>query len=316
MIAVVPVPPIVSYAQNREDVVLWRALSDVAAGRYVEIGANHPTTFSVTKAFYDHGWSGITVEPIEEYVLLHRTERPRDTQVRAAVVDQPVDEVTLYQIDSTGLSTTRQEYSTVHEAHGWTPHAETVPGFTLDQILDDQQWREHPTHFMVVDVEGAEADVLAGVDLRAWRPWVVIVESTAPLSTTQTHHEWESMLLDAGYVFCMFDGVSRFYVAQEHVEQLGAALSYPACALDPFIDDRLRTTELDRDAALEQVVHWRTVALTQWADAIAAAAGRGQGGDEAEQLRREILAIQQTLSWRVTKPLRSARLMASRVLGR
>src|SRR5665647_1684669 len=48
MIANVPHDPIVSFAQNREDVVLWRALGGVTAGRYVEIGANHPTTFSLS----------------------------------------------------------------------------------------------------------------------------------------------------------------------------------------------------------------------------------------------------------------------------
>ncbi len=309
MIAVVPVDHIVSYAQNREDVVLWRALADVTPGRYVEIGANHPTTYSATKAFYEHGWSGITVEPIEEYVLLHRAERPRDTQVRAAVVAEPVDEVTLYQIDSTGLSTTRQEHSSVHQTHGWTPHAETVPGRTLDQVLDEQAWRDHPTHFMVVDVAGAEAEVLAGVDLRAWRPWVVVVESTAPLSTTPTHGEWEALLLDAGYVFRLFDGVSRFYVAAEHDERIGAALSYPACALDPFVDDRLRTVQMDRDQTLEDLRRWRAEALQHWAPV--GESGGGPSDDQALALARaEIAALRSSTSWRVTRPLRavSARL--------
>lgn len=316
MIADVPVQPIISYAQNREDVVLWRALSEVVGGRYVEIGANEPTTFSVTKAFYDHGWSGITVEPIEEYVRQHRQERPRDTQVRAAVVATPVDEVTLYQIDDTGLSTTRAEYSTAHQAHGWTAHAERVPGRTLDQILDDAQWRDGATHFLLIDVEGAEADVLAGVDLHRWRPWIVIVESTAPLSTTPTHHEWEAVLLDAEYRFCMFDGVSRFYVAAEHADSLAALLSYPACALDPFIDDRLRTTEQDRDAALEEAAHWHTLALTEWAEALAAAAGRSQRGDEVERLQHELHAMRQTTSWRVTKPLRAVKTLVMRFQNR
>jgi len=316
MIADVPHDPIVSFAQNREDVVLWRALGGVTAGRYVEIGANHPTTFSVTRAFYDHGWSGITVEPIGEFVDMHRSERPRDAQVQAAVVARPQEFVTLFQIDGTGLSTTREEYSTVHQSHGWSPHATTVPAFTLDQILDAEQWRTHDTHFMVIDVEGAEAEVLTGVDLTEWRPWVVVVESTEPLSATPTHQEWESILTDADYEFCMFDGVSRFYVAGEHAELLREHLAYPACALDPFIDDRLRTTELDRDAAGTQVVHWRTIALTQWADALAEALERSRGGDEAERLRRELEAMRQTLSWRITWPLRFVRLMAGRVRSR
>jgi hypothetical protein len=114
----------------------------------------------------------------------------------------------------------------------------------------------------------------------------------------------------------MFDGVSRFYVAVERAQLLREHLAYPACALDPFIDDRLRTTEQDRDAASTQVVHWRTIALTQWADALAEALERSRGGDEAERLRRELEAIQHTLSWRITGPLRSVRLMLGRIRSR
>ena len=41
----------VSYAQNMEDVMLWRALKDVDQGFYVDVGANDPNVHSVTKAF-------------------------------------------------------------------------------------------------------------------------------------------------------------------------------------------------------------------------------------------------------------------------
>src|SRR5664279_1896466 len=55
--------PFVSYAQNGEDVVLFRALGAVEGGRYVDVGANDPIFESVTYAFYLRGWSGITIDP-------------------------------------------------------------------------------------------------------------------------------------------------------------------------------------------------------------------------------------------------------------
>ena len=69
---------LISYAQNGEDVVLWRALSDVESGNYLDIGANDPQLFSVTRSFYDRGWSGLCVEPQAELVEKFRAERPRD----------------------------------------------------------------------------------------------------------------------------------------------------------------------------------------------------------------------------------------------
>ena len=44
---------IVSYAQNFEDVMLWRALGQVENGVYIDIGAQHPLIDSVSKAFYE-----------------------------------------------------------------------------------------------------------------------------------------------------------------------------------------------------------------------------------------------------------------------
>lgn len=53
----------ISYAQNYEDVMLWRALKHIANGFYIDVGAAWPDKHSVTKAFYDRGWRGINIEP-------------------------------------------------------------------------------------------------------------------------------------------------------------------------------------------------------------------------------------------------------------
>lgn len=85
-----------------------------------------------------------------------------------------------------------------------------------------------------VDVEGAEADVLASADLRRWRPRAVVVEATVPLSSAPSHAEWEPSLLDAGYVLCLFDGLNRWY-GREDESALCAARSVPANTLDRWI---------------------------------------------------------------------------------
>ena len=55
--------PINSYAQNFEDVMLFRALGHVKKGFYLDIGAGEPEIDSVTKLFYSLGWTGVNVEP-------------------------------------------------------------------------------------------------------------------------------------------------------------------------------------------------------------------------------------------------------------
>ena len=306
----------VSYAQNGEDVVLWRALQGVTDGCYIEVGANDPTEFSVSRAFYDRGWSGLCIEPLPTLVDAFRAARPRDTVVQAAVLDTDQPTVVLHAVDGTGLSTTVDAIGSAHAGGGWQVHDIEVPAARLERLWEEHVHRD--VHFLLIDTEGAEASVLASVDLKRWRPWVLVVEATAPNSAAQTHQAWEPDVLAAGYELCLFDGLSRFYVATERAEQLRERLSYPACPQDRFVDIRFRELELALGAAAEdrldllaQLVRWRGVVLQRWAETAAAAVASpgagGHPGQEAARLRAELTALQSTVSWRVTKPLRAVR---------
>ncbi len=305
-----------SYAQNGEDVVLWRALHDVVDGCYIEVGANDPTDFSVSRAFYDRGWSGLCIEPLPVFVDAFRAARPRDIVVQAAVLDTDAETVVLHAVDGTGLSTTIDAVGAAHAGSGWEVHDVEVPTRRLEGL-----WQEHvqgDVHFLLVDTEGAESAVLASVDLTKRRPWVLVVEATAPMSDEPTHQAWEPQVLAAGYELCLFDGLSRFYVAAEHAERLRPKLSYPVCVLDRYVprhvyevEQQLASAVAERDGLVAQVVRWRGLVLQRWTEAAEAAVSEpgagGHPGQEAARLRAELAALHRTVSWRVTKPLRSLR---------
>jgi len=312
---------LISYGQNREDVVLWRALRAVRHGRYVEVGANHPVDDSMTKVFHDHGWRGLLVEPVAEYAALLREHRPHDTVVEAAVTaeDGPV---TLHLLPGTGLSTVVGGVRDEHEAAGRQVQDVEVAGRRLDSLLAEHGWSDTEVHLLVVDVEGAEGMVLGSVDLRVWRPWVLVIESTFPNSDEPTHTQWEQGLLDAGYRLCLFDGISRFYVAAEHADSLGGALSYPACVLDDY-----RTAQSDRllgeRARLrDELLLWRRMALHAWSEYAGGSGGGAELGRVRDELasrtaelhasRDEVRRIFETTSWRVTAPLRAVRRLGRR----
>ena len=75
----------ISYAQNLEDVMLYRALKYVERGFYIDVGAMHPTINSVTKAFYDRDWRGINIEPSPEYFDSLQQERPEDINLNVVI---------------------------------------------------------------------------------------------------------------------------------------------------------------------------------------------------------------------------------------
>ena len=204
----------VSYAQNHEDTLLWRVLHDVGIGAYVDVGAHSPETDSVTRAFYDGGWSGVNIEPVSALWEELRAARPRDVNLRLAVGAQR-GESDFFEIPGTGLSTLDRGLAERHRRAGFAVTATRVSVRPLREIWDEFVRGE--VHFLKIDVEGAERDVLAGADLLHQRPWIVVIEATAPLTSTPTHASWEPLLTSARYRFAHTDGLNRYYVAQERV---------------------------------------------------------------------------------------------------
>ncbi len=221
----------VSYAQNFEDVLLWRALGTVERGFYIDVGAQHPDVDSVTRAFYDRGWSGVNIEPLQAEAARIRAARPRDVTLQLALGAAP-GEAVLHALDGTGLSTLDPAVAAGH-AQTRIVREVVVPVRTLAEIC--RLYAPDDIHFLKIDVEGAERAVLEGADLVSFRPWIILAEATAPASTIPTHAGWEPLLLDAEYRFVWFDGLNRYYVAAERHDALAPAFSTPPNVFDDFL---------------------------------------------------------------------------------
>ena len=230
---------IVSYAGNAEDVVLLRAFAGLRGGFFVDVGAGEPDSGSVTKNLVDRlGWRGVNLEPLPERHAHLMEQRPGDVSLRVAVGTVP-GRARFHRVvagpgqsGGGGLSTLLEDVAARHRADGWRTEEFEVEVVTLESVL-----AEHATvgfDLLKVDVEGAESDVLASVDLRQWRPRSVVVEATVPLTAEPSHEQWEPRLLAAGYVLTLFDGLNRWYAHKDEYE-LQAALSVPANTLDRWI---------------------------------------------------------------------------------
>lgn len=221
----------ISYSQNFEDVMLWRALKHIEKGFYVDVGANDPEVGSVTKYFYDNGWRGINIEPVAEWYDLLMRERVRDINLNLAAGAED-GEISFYEIAGTGLSTSVKDISLEHASrHGFVGVERKVPVRRLTDICTELHVA--PIHFLKIDVEGAEKSVLLGVDLALIKPWIIVVESTLPLSQDESFVEWESIIFEADYSFVYFDGLNRFYLSPEH-DELRQSFNCPPNVFDDF----------------------------------------------------------------------------------
>lgn len=213
----------ISYAQNYEDVMLWRALKHVEKGFYVDVGANDPVHDSVTNAFYMRSWRGINIEPTRFYYDRLCAERDQDINLQVAAGAHS-GELDFYEIPETGLSTLVPEVATLQKEKGWEVIEYKVKVQTLNEILE--QYVTGPIHFLKIDVEAAEGLVIQGLDLKRWRPWILVLE----LAKDATYLP--------GYDFVYFDGLNGFFVAQEQAH-LAEMFSNPVNVLDNFVTVRL-----------------------------------------------------------------------------
>jgi FkbM family methyltransferase len=220
----------ISYAQNREDVILARVFTD-PTGFYVDVGASDPVMHSVTKWFYDRGWTGVNIEPHTPTFERLASDRPRDANLNIAVSDAG-GTFDFFEIPHTeGLHTLEPAVADKVRREGHAVLQGTVPCRTLADVC---AWfvGDRAIDFMKIDAEGHERAVLAGMDFSRWTPRVLVVEATEPCSTVPSHAEWEPIVLEAGYRFAFFDGLNRYYVRQDESEEFTSRLAVPASVFD------------------------------------------------------------------------------------
>jgi FkbM family methyltransferase len=197
---------LITYAQNREDLILYVLLHDVKKGFYVDVGANDPVIDSVTKFFYDRGWRGINIEPIHPIYQRIKRNRPRDITLNTAVSNKPGSlQLREYGMGKHGWSTLSDDIRQEHAGEqDYTDYE--VPVKTLSEIFSGNKVTD--IDFLKIDVEGFEYEVLSGNDWKHYRPKVIAVENTYP-------ERWTGLLEKAGYTQVHFDGLNRYFVRND-----------------------------------------------------------------------------------------------------
>lgn len=106
---------------------------------------------------------------------------------------------------------------------------------------------------------------------------MLCIEATKPNSRELAHHEWDPLVLAAGYQYVAFDGLNRWYVADEHAE-LAPAVRQPYNVLDQMLDGWRRRYE---------------VQLEQWVVQLQAAAATAER--ERDSMAAQVRSLSQQL---------------------
>jgi FkbM family methyltransferase len=148
-------------------------------GTFVEAGAHDG--FTQSNSYYleqERGWSGLLVEPIPELHALCKRRRPRSRVVQSALVGperngEPV-EIHFGDLMST-VAAGREHAAGGLAVTGREGYSVEVPGRTLSTLLDELELAR--IDLLVLDLEGAELEALAGLDFARHAPRYVLIET-------------------------------------------------------------------------------------------------------------------------------------------
>lgn len=167
------------YSQNGEDFLLTQLFSTKKDGFFVEIGCIDGLRFSNTLVFEKMGWSGVCVEAHKDYYPLVRANRQNSIVYDYAVGEVDEDNIRFYANSRGSLSTldkSKERHFADHYGKWFTGFKEQVVNKrTLTSIFEEADVKD--IDILSIDIEGYEVEALMGLDLKRYRPSVIVIES-------------------------------------------------------------------------------------------------------------------------------------------
>ena len=197
-----------SNAPDFEDFILFFLFYDIHNGFYIDIGANDPNYFSVTKAFYDRGWNGINVEPLPDKYQLLQKFRPRDINLKFGAGNYE-GEANLLIKGYVGFGDASTLSYSEKSNNSKTININVT---TMAKICKMYVPKGIQIQFCKIDVESYEKNVLLGYDFNNYRPKIFCIESLINKTTNiGEYQEWEYILKSNDYEFIYKFQRNRFY---------------------------------------------------------------------------------------------------------
>lgn len=211
-------------SQMGEDVWIWDILAGQTEGFFIEVGAFDGYLLSVTYALEAVGWNGLLIEALPERAEQCRKRRPHSRVVHSALGRRgshgTIPFINVHDAEGGTLSYIKPNVSTAHHKsiQGSRLKTETidVPITTMNELLKDHTG---PIDIAMIDVEGAELDVLDGFDLDKHKPRLLILEDNSQGKDPAL----ASYMSTKPYVFAGWLTINQLYIRADETKLIERA---------------------------------------------------------------------------------------------
>jgi FkbM family methyltransferase len=199
-----------SYAENYgEDLFVQYFFQKKISGIYVDIGCNLPKSRSLTYLLYKKNWMGIKVDISPRSIKLNNLLRPKDINLNLSVgkEEKNIDAFIFY--DNCSMNTVDKKFKVyTQKSVNKKPDIFKIKQLKLNTILENHNIKK--IDYLNIDVEGNEENVLAGFNLKKYKPELISIEihsKTCP----PTNNKIYKYFMKSGYHLTSIYGWTYFF---------------------------------------------------------------------------------------------------------
>lgn len=161
-----------SFSQHGEDHLIDKIIKKKKFGKFVDVGCHNPIRFSNTFFFYKkRNWTGICIDPQDNYKKLYRLFRPKDKFINCGIGLRR-KKLVFYKFNPSTLSTFSGKNAKKYIKIGY-------------KLIDKKKIYTYPLKELIksnfdllsIDTEGYEMDVLRSINWNKAKPKIIIIET-------------------------------------------------------------------------------------------------------------------------------------------
>ena len=179
-----------SFSQCGEDLIVAHLMEalQIPKPTYLDIGAHHPSRLNNTYLYYLKGSKGVCVEPDPDLFAKLKAKRKRDICLNIGIGFEQRENADFYVMSSNSLSTFSKEEAQRYEDYGQQRVLRVVktPLESINAVI--KQYFKTAPHFISLDTEGLDFQILKSFDFTQYRPPVFCVE-TLTYTEDKTEHK-------------------------------------------------------------------------------------------------------------------------------
>lgn len=203
-----------SFSQNGEDIIIQNILQwlNIDHPVFMDVGTYHPSIINNTYLLYLRGCQGLCIEPNPTLFAEIKKIRKRDICLNVGV-SNTIGKAIFYVMSNGTLSTMDKEQALHFQRSGESSIEKEIEIeiLTVESIIQQYLNNKVP-HFITMDIEGLDLQVLETIDFNKYRPQVLCLE------TKDAYHNKNNKMIEfmkeRDYFVCADTYINSIFVDQ------------------------------------------------------------------------------------------------------